>query len=399
MNPYSIREVRLEGGERLPLLVQDDSLGLPVQGATEYCLTKLRACGLRRSSIRQRVHALEIILSFLSANKIDLVARTVDQTFLTLNELVALADRCRERRRPAPGRLVIKAATAAVRYSTALDYIGWVAEPVIARITNSRQRESVNFSLQRFLKRARSVAPKPRGRDAHIDGERHGLQDDQRELFLRVIRPGDPGNPFAAAFQVRNYAVLLTAFKLGARSGEIRGLKKLDLNLDSEPAELSIIPRYHDKDDHRLDPAAVKTNGRILHIDGEMRDALEGWLQDRRVRASWPRAHRNPFVFVNRFGDPIEGRGYRKIVEKLRSAHPVLGSFCHHVLRHDWNDRWVLLVEKDGADSEKALHEQKYAMGWSYQSKMPQRYAKLAIARAANKRILQLQKETETEDE
>lgn len=28
---------------------------------------------------------------------------------------------------------------------------------------------------------------------------------------------------------------------------------------------------------------------------------------DRGVRARWPRAHRNPYVFVNRFGDAMEG--------------------------------------------------------------------------------------------
>jgi integrase len=380
------------------VLVHNSPLGLPVFHALRFNLTKLRPRGLKRSTIRQRLDALKISLNFFDSQKIDLVARAADYSFLSLEELVTLADLCRARRKPKQGCTVITPGQAAVRFSTALAYVVWISEPVIARMTDSRRRESANFSLERFLRRARSVAPKPRGQGSHIDGERHGLEDDQRALFLKVIQPGDPGNPFSARVQIRNHALLMAEFKLGPRSGEIRGLKKSDLNLDGHPAEISIIPRYHDADDRRLDPAAAKTNGRILYIDSDLRDALETWLLERKIRAKWPRAHRNPYVFVNRFGDAIEGRGYRKVIETLRLAHPSLGALCHHMLRHDWNDRWVSMIESDGVEFEKAQHEQKYAMGWSDKSKMPQRYGKLAIAREANKRVLRLQEGEDPSD-
>ncbi|RKE25871.1 phage integrase family protein [Paraburkholderia sp. BL23I1N1] len=399
MYPYSIREIRLESGERFPLLVYSDPLGLPVPGATEFGLVKLRARGLKRSSIRQRTDALGWILYFLDSKKIDLVKKAADGFFLSLNELVALADHCRARRKPAKGLLVISVTQAAVHYSLALDYIEWVSEPVIARMTDPRRRESANIALARFHKRAKSVAPKPRGQDSHINGERHGLEENARTLFLKVIQPGDPGNPFSARYQVRNYALLLLAFRLGARSGEIRGLKKFDLNLDSVPAQLTIMPRYHDADDKRLDPAAAKTNGRYLEFHSELKDALENWLHDRKSRATWPRAHRNPYVFVNRFGDAIEGRGYRKVIETLRLAHPELEGLCHHMLRHDWNERWVQMVDDDGVEFAKAETEQKYAMGWSPNSKMPLRYGRRATAKASNKRILKLQKGNGAHDE
>lgn len=391
MSYFSIREVQLEGGERLPILVEGGVLGLPVQGVLQYTLTRLRARGLRRNSIRQRLDALEVVLCFLSARHIDIVARTASQTFLLLEELVSLADTCRTPKQARSSKVVVSPALAAVRYAAAVDYIVWTAEPVIGRISIPQSRESANKALQRFLRRARSVAPRVRGNASHIDGERHGLLDAQRRLFLRVIRPGDPGNPFSASMQVRNHALLLLAFKLGARSGEIRGLKKMDINLDSLPAELFIVPRFNDVDDSRLDPAAAKTNGRMLHIDAELADALEKWLRDRSVRARWPRANRNPYVFVNRFGDAMEGRGYRKVVEILRARHPILDTLCHHVLRHDWNDRWIAMMEDDAIEFERAQQEQRYAMGWSNNSKMPQRYGKQAIAKAANARILKLQ--------
>lgn len=55
---YAIREVRLESGERLPLLVHGDPLGLPVPEIVEYSIAKLRAHGLRRRSIHHRAEAL-----------------------------------------------------------------------------------------------------------------------------------------------------------------------------------------------------------------------------------------------------------------------------------------------------------------------------------------------------
>ncbi len=396
---YAIREVRLESGERLPLLVHGDPLGLPVPEIVEYSIAKLRARGLRLRSIHHRAEALGLTLQFLGDRSIDLISRANGQIFLSLNELVALADWCRRPKGARATKLVVGPGYAAVRYATAIDYMLWVFEPVIARISEATARHAASVALRRFLTRSRSVAPRVRGSSSLIDGERHGLREDQRKLFLKVIHPDDPGNPFSAKARARNHALLLLAFKLGARSGEVRGLKKADLNLDSVPAELMIMPRYHDGDDKRRDPAAAKTLGRLLYIDEELAIALERWLGDRGNRVRWPRAHRNPYVFVNRYGDAIEGRGYRKIVETLRDRYPELAALCHHVLRHDWNDRWVAMTEQDEVDFEKAQHEQKYAMGWSHQSNMPQRYGRQAIASAANKRILDLQRRAGDSDE
>lgn len=396
---YAIREVRLENGERFPLLVHGDPLGLPVAEIVEYSITKLRARGLRRASIRHRTEALGLTLQFVGDRHIDLISRAYGQTFLSLSELVALADRCRTPKGTRATNLVVGPNYAAVRYATAIDYMLWVFEPVIARISEATARHAANVALQRFLTRSRSVAPRARGSGSLIDGERHGLREEQRKLFLKVICPDDPGNPFSVKTRARNHALLLIAFKLGARSGEVRGLKKSDLNLDSVPAELMILPRYHDVDDNRGDPASAKTLGRLLYVDSELADALERWLVDRSNRDRWPRAHRNPYVFVNRYGDAIEGRGYRKIIETLRNRYPELEALCHHVLRHDWNDRWVTMTEQDEVDFEKAQREQKYAMGWSHQSNMPLRYGRQAIASAANRRVLNLQQHSESSDE
>lgn len=59
---YAIREAHLENGERIPLLVHGDPLGLPVPEIVEFAIAKLRACGLRRRSIYHRAEAFGRLL-------------------------------------------------------------------------------------------------------------------------------------------------------------------------------------------------------------------------------------------------------------------------------------------------------------------------------------------------
>lgn len=58
MTTFFIREVRMQSGEHIPLLVSGSPLGLPVPLATRYVLTQFRPKGLKVSSIRQRLSAL-----------------------------------------------------------------------------------------------------------------------------------------------------------------------------------------------------------------------------------------------------------------------------------------------------------------------------------------------------
>lgn len=102
---FSIREVSPGSGERLPILVEGGPLGLPVQGVVEFTLTILRTSGRRRNSIRKRLDALGLTLQFLSSRWIDIVARTASQTFLSIEELVALADACRALQHHLPDKL------------------------------------------------------------------------------------------------------------------------------------------------------------------------------------------------------------------------------------------------------------------------------------------------------
>lgn len=81
--------------------------------------------------------------------------------------------------------MVVGPTYAATRYATAIDHMLRVFELVIARTPEATTRHAANVALQRFLIHSRSVSPD--GRSSNLDGERYGLQEDQRKLFLKVI--------------------------------------------------------------------------------------------------------------------------------------------------------------------------------------------------------------------
>ncbi|MCW3479402.1 hypothetical protein OL229_07455 [Neisseriaceae bacterium JH1-16] len=223
MTKFSIREMRLESGEHLPLLVTGDPHGLPIPLAARFVLAQCRPKGLKASSIRQRLLALALTYTFLAEHHIQLDERVAKRRFLSQDELVALSDRCRLALQDRPQR-VVTPSYAALRFRVAIDYIRWIAEPIIARIVEDSRRDAALVALHSFLKRAHIVAPDPGQVDGSIvSGERLGFTPEQCALFLRVIEPGCPDHPFLPRHQFRIYVMLqpLLLYTLGHKTPKI----------------------------------------------------------------------------------------------------------------------------------------------------------------------------------
>jgi integrase len=359
---------------------------LPHEHATRYTLVLMR--GRAATTIRNHLEGIAIGNAFCTSRNVDLVDRAASGAFLSWDELCSLRDRMSM---TMDGSRLIGAETALNRYRSFVEYVLWLTEPVVARASPDR-RGGLVAARQEFEKRSRKAGPKAGPADGNVTGERHGLDPVERELFLRVIRPGDPANPFSPAFQVRNHAILLTSYKLGLRSGEILGAKVRDIRFEDDPAYITIHRRQDDPEDPRAEQPVAKTKARILVIDDELRQVLLDWiLKERADRKRFPLARKNPYLVVNRRGEPLGARGFRKIYQTLRGKHPELEGLVNHVLRHDWNERWIERGEAENWDAAEAAEDQKFAMGWSHTSKMPERYAKRAIGNRTNRRILGLQ--------
>ncbi|MEC5216163.1 integrase [Actimicrobium sp. GrIS 1.19] len=392
MTHFSIREVKLPSGEQVPTLVEGQPLGLPVMTAMRYVLTKLRPTCITASAIRQKLRFLALAFRFFEERHIDLVERAAKQQFLSLEELVALSERCRLTQ---DGLAVVTPSYAAHRYATCIKFIEWTSEPVLARIDNDRRRYAANEELKRFLKRAKSISPRYRGHQSKLPGERLGFTPEQRAFFLECIKPGAVNNPFGKKLQQRNYAMFLLAFALGPRAGEILGLKVRDIDFQARPASLTVHRRHDDPEDPRKNPPNSKTLGRLMAMDNELRDALDVWISEHRSnKQEFPAARKHPYIFTNYRGEPLGNRGHRRIIEKLRDRHPIFKDVCQHILRHDFNERWV--ENTADADHEISERDQKYQNGWCPTSSMPAVYAKRAIRKSANRRSMELQRKALT---
>ena len=388
---WRVRVTILESGERLPLLVRGGPRGSPDADVTRYALACLRQRDAV-STMKRKLAGIALGREFVETRSIDLVERAAKGTFLSHDELTAFAKKCRTRR---DGSGAVTTAVAAEHYRAFLDYLRWVSEPIIARVSDDARRAALLHAAERFRMRTLAATPHaqgPAGSRACVQ-DRYGLDPEQRALLRRAITPCSPENPWGDSVQHRNHAILTTLLRLGPRTGEMLGLKVRDFRQVEDPATLTIHRRHDDPDDPRADQPVAKTLPRVLQLEEDHRAILDSWVsQHRSDRRRFPHARTHPFLFVNREGRPLGKGGYQKIFKTLRMRHPELEGLVSHMLRHDWNERWTEMAEEKRWDPGEAGKDQRYAMGWSNISKMPGWYSKRAIRKRANKRVSTMQR-------
>ncbi len=384
---HEIRQVRMDDGEVLYVLADKES-GAQDLFVLRHILADVRSKGSSSNTIKNKPRGIRCGLALIERENIDIEERISTGQYLHSEELLRLAD-LSLRRQDGKGR--INGVTGHGNYMAFIEYVKSRTSEVLHFTKGRSNQRLISAALTRFEKRAAAHAP--RATTGAPLNERLGLDPVARELFLRVIQPGDPGNPFQKSHQVRNYALLLVAYTYGLRSGEEGSLKTYDYVTRAGPANITIHRRPDDPDEKRLDPPLTKTLGRMLPVGEVLRQALDAWVTERQDRRKYPLARKNPYLFVSRKGQPLTLRRVRQLFEQLRSAHPELGQICQHVLRHDANDRWTERDEETNADPTQSRNERTYVFGWCITSKQPDKYSKAAIRRAAAARMQKLQEQ------
>lgn len=125
-NPYVVRLVVLQSGERLPMLCSRAS-GIPLHEPTLYTLTVLRARNRSSSTIQQALRSVMVLYLVLDGLKIDLGQRFQDGRLLDLGEIEQIVRRCRE---PIDGMVVDEPAG------------GAASHPKVASLEKGRMRST-----------------------------------------------------------------------------------------------------------------------------------------------------------------------------------------------------------------------------------------------------------------
>ncbi len=371
----------------MPLVVNRAD-GVPDTYALRHAIVSLRSPGLSASAIKSHLSGVAVGLTFLDSRNVDLMTRLGAGLFLNTDELSAFGQRCTSR---LDGKGAVVRRFAQIRYDGFIKYLIWRFEAILHR-ASSEDRNMLKLDLSSF--RSRAASQRPKGYSAAQESERLGLLPAQRDRLLEIIDPNSKLNPFAKKGRNRNAAIILTAYHLALRAGELAGLQRIDYqNQRQDTAMIAIHRRLNNPEDRRVDPARAKTKERVLPVSGEVRSALDRWVKDRADRAIWPNAHRCHYLFTNDKGHEIGLRGVRKIFERLRQVYPDLEGLCQHVLRHDANDRFQEASEKFGWDPQEARSDQLYMNGWATNSTMPERYTRRSTQNRTSARLLKMQEE------
>ena len=116
---YDVRQVRLNTGEVLYHLA-DKATGLPDAYAFRYILVEVRPSGASSGTIRNKVRAIGIGMSFLRSRDIYVEQRIRTGRFLEAEELLALGSRFSSKK-DGTGR--IDGGVAGDRYATFVEYL------------------------------------------------------------------------------------------------------------------------------------------------------------------------------------------------------------------------------------------------------------------------------------
>ncbi len=367
----SIRQVRFQSGTIVPVYATLRS-GLPDPYVAAYVVGDL----IRRKAHRTVLNDLRGIslgLAFCAKLNINTAERCLTGIYLNDGEMRRLARHYEEK---CEGGLRVAARAG---YTAFTNFLIWLGKLIDPRAEPERQVALSHFKLDVETHRPPS---------AHQKSEPVlGLDEHQRTLFLSVIIPTHPRNPFGR-MAYRNFVFMSVSYVFGLRTGEMLGLKVEDVTLNLVPATLRVEVRDDDPEDTRAERAAQKTVGRLLELRPEFADAFKVLKEE---RSQFAAARRHKYLFVNHRGQPLSSRGARRQYQMLRDAVPELAGLINHRCRHDWNDRFDEMCDERGWDREEAFRQQCYLQGWSTGSSMRNYYAKKSLAKKANALSLETQ--------
>lgn len=414
VNPYAIEWVRLQSGERLPVLVRRAS-GLPIEALTYWISASERPLNKAAATLEKRLRHLMFLYLWADARGASPEHIVQSPGFLTLEQLNDLDRFCRQNLAQAISEAsvavcgdekiipITRVASAGARSFGHADvgsrlaaihsFLNYVSFSHVARLEPSSDlrneyQKRREFILDVLHERARSFYVKPTTVRA-----REGLSGDARAALLSVIESGAPGNPWQPKVRRRNELIVRLMYELGLRRGEILCLRVSDVKVTPDSGVLTIVRRPQDPIDPRQPKPQVKTLGRELPLASGLRDLFLSYLSERRMLSG---ARKHPFLFVSSAnGSPLSYWNLTTVFRSLRKCDGVPSDITAHVLRHDWNERFSEMSDaasplRSAADAAKEERLRAYLMGWATTSTAAN-YTKRWARESANRRILEMQ--------
>lgn len=416
-NPYVVRIVVLQTGERLPMLCSRAS-GIPLHEPTLYALTELRARNRSSSTIQQALRSVMVLYLVFDGLKIDLGKRFQDGRLLDLGEIeqivrhchepiddmsvdvpeggaashpkVASLEKARMRSTAAMTQAEVDPTTAAIRIRYIREYLEWsTTSQLLMWGPKNDLYAGLKAALELVLRALDERVPGVSHRNTLED--RMGLTPEALARLLEVIEPTSPDNPWGGVYtRERNALIVKWLLSTGIRRGELAGIQIRDVGWQMN--EITIARRADDPKDPRKVQPNTKTNDRLIPVTDDLMELTRRYLHGSRRAIKGARRHEYLFV-AQGTGAPMSLSAVNKVFDALRSKCPDLpDDLSPHITRHTCNDTFSEIMDKKQVSEEMENKMRSRLMGWSETSKTAATYTRRHVKRKADAGMLELQK-------
>ncbi|WP_158282611.1 site-specific integrase [Azospirillum sp. TSH58] len=404
----------MEGGERLPLLIDPD--GVPLFWPNAWLLTMRRLAHRASNTLQANCYSLKFLYLWAAESGIDIESRMLSGQSLKSHEIASFAGAAARhldevggdaRTKPTKARKVVsleqvrmgapvipKAVhkhTTSNRVRTVAQYLQWLGQEG----SNDLDLEAASkrkAQLDEMVAKLNAKVPLTKGRNAV--GQREAPPVEVMDRVLAVLEPDSPDNPWKdLGLRHRNRLVIHLLYGLGIRRGEVLGIKITD-HVQWRQNRILIARNADDPTDPRKHQPVAKTRDRILPVKDKMMDMMQEYVTH--FRSKIPGARRNQFLLVaHDTGRPLSEAAYNKIFLDLRArVEGIPRSLSGHVLRHAWNDAFSRLIDARNVSPEREAQMRSHAMGWAPTSGTAETYNRRKIIEDAEKFFLGHQKNT-----
>lgn len=341
-----IVKVKLESGERLPMLLSGQ--GLPVVAPCEWILSRRHRS---LNTLTRNLQELTPLYAWLEEKCVDLFALIRSARYWTEAFVSSLVEYLRRTQRQ--GRKVVKLVvspdTANKRISTVLNYLDWCFDVVLGERDLGVERRGEIAEVQKKVIRGLHnayISPEPPQR-----GIKKGLTAAQARFLQEVLEPSVSKPGRSVHMCTRNFLVIVLMLLYGLRPGEVLSLRLCDVEFGAL-SNLNVRRRRPSAEDSRSRPASIKRAGRILVLDNpRFAKLLNDYAMNARELAV-RRAKRegNSFFFLSRDGLPLSESSVQAIFKRVRRAYPesLPDNLSAKSLRHTFTDNLYRELRRQG---------------------------------------------------